>query len=102
MYALIDTTKQHLYSDKEEAQASLTAHEREFGPGFALYGPVVEKTPDQLELLYGLTLQLLKTGKINPVNIRLNITDLLGQETEITALKVINDARAWIDTHVEA
>ena len=101
MYTIVDTKQATQYTDKEEAQAALTAMEREFGPGYQLYGPVVEKTPEQLELLYALTLELLKIGKINPIFIKLTKIDLLGNETEITALQVINDARAWIDTHVD-
>ena len=75
--------------------------EREFGPGYQLFSPASDKTPEQLELLYGLTLELLKVGKINPLFIKLTKIDLLGAETEITALQVINDARAWIDAHVQ-
>ena len=84
-------------NDKAAAFVSAAAA----GDSHKVYGPVVEKTAEQLELLYGLTLELLKVGKINPLFIKLTKIDLLGTETEITALQVINDARAWIDTHVQ-
>lgn len=100
MYVIVDTNSSHQYSDKEEAQQALIAMEREFGPGYQLFSPASDKTPEQLELLYGLTLELLKVGKINPLFIKLTRIGLLGDETEITALQVINDARAWIDAHV--
>lgn len=104
MYALLNITDQHVVdtgTDKEELQDSLdrlkTLHPE---TDYQLFSPASDKTPEQLELLYGLTLELLKVGKINPLFIKLTKIDLLGTETEITALQVINDARAWIDTHV--
>lgn len=100
MYVIVDTNNQHQYADKEEALTAITAMEREFGHGYKLFSPASDKTPEQLELLYGLTLELLKVGKINPLFIKLTRIGLLGDETEITALQVINDARAWIDAHV--
>lgn len=100
MYAIIDTRAASLYADKEEAEQARLSYEREFGPGWQLFSPASDKTPEQLELLYGLTLELLKVGKINPLFIKLTRIGLLGEETEITALQVINDARAWIDAHV--
>ena len=84
-------------TDKEEAFAFASAA----GGAHKVYGPVVEKTPEQLELLYALTLELLKVGKVNPLFIKMTRVGLLGDETEITALQVINDARAWIDAHVQ-
>lgn len=101
MYVIVDTLQQHQYADKEEAQAALTAMEREFGPGYRLFSTASDKTPLQLELLYSLVLELLKTGKVNPVFIKMTMTNLLGEEVEMTALQIINDARAWIDAHVE-
>lgn len=101
MYVIVDTKQQHQFADKEEAQAALTAMEREFGPGYQLFSPASDKTPLQLELLYSLVLELLKTGKVNPVFIKMTMTNLLGEEVEMTALQIINDARAWIDAHVQ-
>lgn len=105
MYALLNTTNQHLVdtgTDKEELQDSLDRLKALHPENdYQLFSPASDKTPEQLELLYGLTLELLKVGKINPLFIKLTKIDLLGAETEITALQVINDARAWIDAHVE-
>lgn len=100
MYIVVDTTQQPTYADKAEAEAARLAMEREFGPGYAIYSPASDKTPQQLELLYALTLQLLKVGKVNPLFIKVELTDLLGETTEITARQIINDARNWIDAHV--
>ena len=101
MYVVVDTTQQTTYADKAEAEAALAAMEREFGPGYVLYSPASDKTPLQLELLYALTVQLLTVGKVNPLYITVELTNLLGETTEYTARKIVNDARAWIDAHVE-
>lgn len=98
MYIIANATVASRF-DKEEAEAEVAKLNRD-NPGseYKLYVPVVAKTPEKLELLYGLTLQLLKVGKINPLNITLEIINLLGEVETITARQVINDARAWIDT----
>lgn len=104
MYALLNITDQ-LLVDSGLDKETLTAVRDELRTRnpenqYEVFTQAIEKTPEQLELLYGLTLELLKVGKINPLFIKLTKIDLLGTETEITALQVINDARAWIDTHV--
>jgi hypothetical protein len=104
MYTLLNITDQ-LLVDSGLDKETLTAVRDELRTRnpenqYEVFTQAIEKTPEQLELLYGLTLELLKVGKINPLFIKLTKIDLLGTETEITALQVINDARAWIDTHV--
>lgn len=96
MYVILKTEDHPQYDNKEVATATAASLE----PGHEVFTQAIDKTPEQLELLYGLTLELLKVGKINPLFIKLTKIDLLGNETEITALQVINDARAWIDTNV--
>jgi hypothetical protein len=98
MYVVLKPDDHNQFRDKQEADALA---ETLGADAHKVFTEAVEKTPEQLELLYGLTLELLKVGKINPLFIKLTKIDLLGNETEITALQVINDARAWIDTHVE-
>ena len=98
MYALLNTTDQ-LLVDSGLDKETLTAVRDELRTRnpenqYEVFTQAIEKTPEQLELLYGLTLELLKVGKINPLFIKLTKIDLLGNETEITALQVINDARA--------
>lgn len=105
MYALLNLTDQHVVdtgTDKEELQDSLNRL-KELNPqsNYQLFSPASDKTPLQLELLYSLVLELLKTGKVNPVFIKMTMTNLLGEEVEMTALQIINDARAWIDAHVD-
>ena len=105
MYALLNTTLNHIVdtgTDKEELQDSLNRL-KELNPqsNYQLFSPASDKTPLQLELLYSLVLELLKTGKVNPVFIKMTMTNLLGEEVEMTALQIINDARAWIDAHVQ-
>lgn len=80
--------------DKDEALAEVA----KLGPNYKLYVPAVENAPEKLELLYGLTLQLLKVGKVNPLFIKVEKTNLLGETEELTARQIINDARAYMDT----
>lgn len=96
MYIVLDPLEHQVHLDKEVADKAAAA----LGNSHKVFSPASDKTPEQLELLYGLTLELLKVGKINPLFIKLTRIGLLGDETEITALQVINDARAWIDAHV--
>lgn len=97
MYVIVDTLDYRVFTDKEEAQALA----KEMGAPYRVFSPASDKTPLQLELLYSLVLELLKTGKVNPVFIKMTMTNLLGEEVEMTALQIINDARAWIDAHVQ-
>lgn len=98
MYIIVDTTAFSAYNNKEEAQRVAA----EKGPDYAVYSPASDKTPLQLELLYSLALELLQVGKVNPLFIKLEMTNLLGEVTELTARQIINDARNWIDAHVES
>ena len=54
MYIIADSTIASRY-DKDEALAEVA----KLGPNYKLYVPAVENAPEKLELLYGLTLQLL-------------------------------------------
>jgi len=93
MYIIADSTIASRY-DKDEALAEVA----KLGPNYKLYVPAVENAPEKLELLYGLTLQLLKVGKVNPLFIKVEKTNLLGDTEELTARQIINDARAYMDT----
>ncbi len=93
MYIIADSTIASRY-DKDEALAEVA----KLGPNYKLYVPAVENAPEKLELLYGLTLQLLKVGKVNPLFIKVEKTNLLGETEELTARQIINDARAYMDT----
>ena len=93
MYIIADSTTASRY-DKDEALAEVA----KLGPNYKLYVPAVENAPEKLELLYGLTLQLLKVGKVNPLFIKVEKTNLLGDTEEFTARQIINDARAYMDT----
>ncbi len=93
MYIIADSTIASRY-DKDEALAEVA----KLGPNYKLYVPAVENAPEKLELLYGLTLQLLKAGKVNPLFIKVEKTNLLGETEELTARQIINDARAYMDT----
>ena len=97
MYVVVNTATSTQHMDKEDAERVAA----ELGPDFAVYSPASDKTPLQLELLYALTVQLLTVGKINPLFITVELTNLLGETTEYTARQIVNDARAWIDAHVE-
>ena len=97
MYIIVDTTQQTTYTDKEEAQRALKDFETHFGPGYQLYSPASDKVPEQLELLYALTVQLLTVGKVNPLFIKLELVNLLGEVREVTARQIVNDARAYLD-----
>ena len=91
MYILVDPSQAKLFADKEEAAAEAARL------GLTVYSPASNKVPEQLELLYALTIQLLKVGKVNPLYINVKLTDLLGQTREITARQIVNDARAYLD-----
>jgi len=93
MYIIADSTIASRY-DKDEALAEVA----KLGPNYKLYVPAVENAPEKLELLYGLTLQLLKVGKVNPLFIEVEKTNLLGETEKLTARQIINDARAYMDT----
>jgi len=93
MYIIADSTIASRY-DKDEALAEVA----KLGPNYKLYVPAVENAPEKLELLYGLTLQLLKVGKVNPLFIKVEKTNLLGETEKLTARQIINDARAYMDT----
>lgn len=85
--------------DKEEALAEVAKLNRDKpGSDYKLYVPAVDNAPEKLELLYGLTIQLLKVGKVNPIFIKIEKTNLLGETEEFTARQIINDARAYMDT----
>ena len=93
MYIIADSTIASRY-DKDEALAEVA----KLGPNYKLYVPAVENAPEKLELLYGLTLKLLQVGKVNPLFIKVEKTNLLGDTEEFTARQIINDARAYMDT----
>lgn len=85
--------------DKDEALAEVAKlNQSDPNGNYKLYVPAVENAPEKLELLYGLTLQLLKVGKVNPLFIKVEKTNLLGDTEEFTARQIINDARAVMDT----
>lgn len=85
--------------DKDEALAEVAKlNQSDPNGNYKLYVPAVENAPEKLELLYGLTLKLLQVGKVNPLFIKVEKTNLLGDTEEFTARQIINDARAYMDT----
>ena len=101
MYAVINTTQKTLHAtglDKEALETDIAQLKAISNDEFVLYTPVGNATIETLELLYGLTVNLLKVGKVDPLFITLDITDLLGETKQITARQVVNDARFWLDS----
>lgn len=102
MYAIVDTAAPDLFALKDEAQAHADAKNAETPGRFTVYGPTSDNAPIKIELLYALVVQLLKVGKVNPMFITVEMTNLLGEVESISARQIVNDARAWIDSHVES
>lgn len=93
MYIIANPKQALVFTDKEEAVAEAA----KTGPDFKVYSPASDKVPEQLELLYALTIQLLTVGKVNPLFIKLELVNLLGEVREVTARQIVNDARAYLD-----
>ena len=58
-----------------------------------------DATSESLELLYSLAIQLLKVGKVDPLHISVELTNLIGDTRTLTARQIVNDARIWIDNN---
>lgn len=100
MYVVLNTTNNTLYAtglDKEALEKEIVEMKRVTGDDFQLFSPASDKVPEQLELLYALTIQLLTVGKVNPLFIKLELVNLLGEVREVTARQIVNDARAYLD-----
>lgn len=92
MYILIDPSEVPQFANLEDA----IAERDRIGTG-EVFGTVESPGPEALERLYGLCGQLLKVSGINPMKLEMELTNLLGEETVVSAARIMVDARNFID-----
>ena len=98
MYAVIDAKTVPTLEFKEEAQALLAQLMLDNPEAdWHLVGTVVPTDDNALERLYALTHQLLRVSKINPMHLKMELTNIVGDKTEYSALRIMHDARTKID-----
>lgn len=98
MYSVIDSNNIPILDDKDEAFALLDQL-KENNPDvpWLVVASTTQSDHNAMERLYALCHQLLTVSKINPFELRMSMTDLIGQSHEYTAARIMHDARAKLD-----
>lgn len=98
MYMLVNAETANATPSRDDADEKL-ANIKQIDPAtdWKLFSPVSESTPQSLERLYALTDYLLRVSKVDPTKLQMNLTNMVGDETTFTAMKVMIDARIQLD-----
>lgn len=100
MYYVIDTRQLLAYSNAEEAR-TLRADLQRDNPDanwLIVHDLAPPAEPNALERLYALAHQLLRVSGIDPYGLKATFTNLIGEEQEFSAVRIMHDARAVLDT----